>query len=1166
MSAVPGAAPVAIAADRARTGEAASALRGGAQLLVAGVVSLLANYLFLLGSGRLLGAADYGTLAALTGLLTVVLLPTGALQMATSREISRRVAAGEGASADGFSRALLLLGAKLTVPVLVVALALVLPLRALLNVGGAAPVALAFAALGGIFVYPIALGVVQGRQRFRALAVTSTAPMVARLALFVALAAAGMRLYGALGAVALAGLLAVVLGLAAIRGPLARGRAVAAPPLRPFLRYLGPVAVGLLGIALLTNVDILVVKARFPAEEAGVYAAASAFARIAFFLPATILGVLFPRTAARQARGQQSADILGRSVIVTVAFCAALAGAYALVGGPLIELTFGTEFASAGGLLVPFCLAMSCFSVANVLVGYHLSRGESRFAWVVAASVAVQVAVLATVPGSLRAMVWADLAIGVALLAAHEAVTGGSASALSAGYRRLALGAAARRATARVVAARGAVLEAAVALSGYSLLAVAATWPLARDLGGSLPGSLPNDGGGTAAWLWQLRHEDGYRLLGTVHHTLTGAPLGWDQGNALNFQWLLPYYPMHVLAGVIGDVAALNVCALAGLALSGAAMYALARYVGCGPLVSGWAGLVYLVFPWHLERVMAGHASLAHLAVFPLLLIAGIAWVRRPTDGRAALVALAVVAAWLTSGYFGAMALVALVGVGLAGAVVNRRALGWARVAGRAAKLWAMALVGSGALVTISLVLGGTTGIAIGRDAAELEFYGAHPADYLPDPATPVLGRLSERLGAADSYTPGIEGVVFPGALTVALAVLWLAVSRSRWARLPEAARVGTLTGGLVSVVALVFAMPSPAHLGPLSIHPLPSALLHDVLPSLRVPSRFVVVALAGGLVLAALGLAWVVERVGRRPWRAPAARAAASAVVVAAACAASFAELNVLPLEVSRVDTPPAQYAALETIGDGVLAEYPLVPPGAVLPAEYVYWQRAHGRPLLNGAGVNTEADSVRRMLVDPTRQATAASLAFLGVTAVITRPTTLDWETGTRDTGPVALGQGFERVASVPGDVGVWKVTAAPAPALVVYGPASSVAEPLPRDADGETWYPLTRDSVAVDLIAREQRLLRLSFSLQGPVAAATLSGGGPDRRIELGGPGTYAVVVAVPRGRSRLVLTVEPRREPGADVDALAISAPRLAPARPADRAGALQAVSITPEHGL
>ena len=152
--------------------------------------------------------------------------------------------------------------------------------------------------------------------------------MVIRLVVFAALLAGGH--YGCTARSARSRVSAVagtVIALVAIRRtPRVTRTRVAAPDLRPFLRYLVPVAVGLFGIAVLTNVDILVVKARFSAEDAGVYAAASAFARVAFFLPSTILAVLFPRTAARQARGEQSADILGRSLIVTAGFCAAAHG------------------------------------------------------------------------------------------------------------------------------------------------------------------------------------------------------------------------------------------------------------------------------------------------------------------------------------------------------------------------------------------------------------------------------------------------------------------------------------------------------------------------------------------------------------------------------------------------------------------------------------------------------------------------------------------------------------------------------------------------------------------------------------------------------------------------------------------------------------------------
>ena len=52
--------------------------------------------------------------------------------------------------------------------------------------------------------------------------------------------------------------------------------------------------------------------------------------------------------------------------------------------------------------------------------------------------------------------------------------------------------------------------------------------------------------------------------LGSTHHTLTGAPLGWNDTNALNLQVFLPYYPTYLIAHVVGDTAAYNLTLLAG--------------------------------------------------------------------------------------------------------------------------------------------------------------------------------------------------------------------------------------------------------------------------------------------------------------------------------------------------------------------------------------------------------------------------------------------------------------------------------------------------------------------------------------------------------------------------------------------------------------------------
>ena len=68
----------------------------------------------------------------------MVLLPTGALQLAVSREVSRHEASGK-RRGDAFGRAILRLGLLVTAPLVVVALALTVPLRHVLEIDSTRP-------------------------------------------------------------------------------------------------------------------------------------------------------------------------------------------------------------------------------------------------------------------------------------------------------------------------------------------------------------------------------------------------------------------------------------------------------------------------------------------------------------------------------------------------------------------------------------------------------------------------------------------------------------------------------------------------------------------------------------------------------------------------------------------------------------------------------------------------------------------------------------------------------------------------------------------------------------------------------------------------------------------------------------------------------------------
>lgn len=1112
-----------------QSGTRAGALIASASLLATGL-----NYVFLVFAARLLGSEDYGVLAALLGLLTVVLLPTGALQLAVSREVSRRLAVGDEEGADTFARALLRLGSLVTVPLVAGGLVLVVPLRQLLDIDSTGAVTLAMVGLVIALVFPIALGVLQGYQRFTAVAAMYVFPFVARLALLAVVALAGFRLGGAVFAAVAGGVVSAVVALWTLREPLRRGARATEPALAPFIRYLWPVVVGLVGIAVLTNLDLLVVKARFSAGEAGQYAAAAAFAKIAFFLPATILAVLFPRTAARQARGEGAADILGRSLIVTAAFGALLGVFYGMAGRGLVHTSFGADFAEGGELLVPFTVSMILFALANVCVGFHLSRGETRFAWLVAAIVPLQVVALTLVPQTPRSLIWVNVAVGVTLLVAHETAAGSSIGALREGGRHL---------LAEIRVPRRVLTEAALVLLATTAFVSVLFWPMVSGLGSTLI-AFGSDAVGGVWTFWRMQEEGGYHVFGTTHHTLTSAPFGWDEGNGLNLQWLLPYYPGYLMTAVVGEVAAYNLVLLAGYVLSGAAMYLLVRYLGCAPLVAAWAGMAYVVFPWHLMRTP--HASLTHLELFPLLALVLVAAAQRPTWGRFGLVGFVVLGCWLTSGYFGTMALVTAAAFALAALLLSSRRHGAIVAWGTAGAVLAASLV----VVTLTMVAGVSRDVGREPDPRDLSGYGVRAVELLvPSDRNLVVGDTLRSFweDRAHGSNP-TETSNYLGLLTIALAFAWLAVAWRGRRALSQRLRLATLGLLLTGVAALALSAPSPVRVLGYELV-MPSRLLFEMVPAFRVPSRWIPLVMTALIPLAALGLQSAVHRIQR------AGRGSvAVGTVVATAVVLSFLELAVWPAQpLLRADVPP-EYRALERAPDGILAEYPLVEE-----IDRQFWQREHGRPTLNPLAFGTPIDEARRVLLHPDAPGTAAALSFLGVKAIVTHGEAFDYGNDVRYVPKRGWGPGYSLVARTAGGTSVWEVVAPAAPALVTLQGGFGELRLL----DGYAGYPLDQPAGVgtIAFVARAPSVARVHLDAVPPSGERRVLRIGDEQREltrTLRSRTLVSVLVEIPRGRSYIVVKTDPPAT-GAK-DAILFSTPR---AETALGEPALRAVPVSPD---
>jgi hypothetical protein len=633
----------------------------------------------------------------------------------------------------------------------------------------------------------------------------------------------------------------------------------------------------------------------------------------------------------------------------------------------------------------------------------------------------------------------------------------------------------------------------------YLAAAAAATWPGLRTLGSQFVTADSIEGHGepgagdhqqTVYRLWLVGHQlergeppwvDPYSFQPVVEpQTVLG---GWPFGPL--------FWPLEAL---FGPVLAWNLLLLGTVVVAGLLTYAWLAALQVRPAGAIIGGLAFAIAPYRLEQ-SGGHLLGWVALLLPLTLLAlegsRAAETRRGRDAWGAVAALALVSIPLSGQLHLALGVVPLV---LAYAAVRYRpgTAAWS-LAG------ALAAVGIGALVRFTLIAGSPE--AGGRSLAEVEEFQAEWSD--------LVSR--RQLG-------GSEDFVFLGWLTplLALAGLVLLLRRER---------------GL----ALLFGV---AALGPVVLAlgtntPIYSPIWH-ALPPLRfprVPERLLPIADLALAALAAIAVAWLVARAGRR------APAAAGVLLVAVAL-----DLAVLPLGRSSADPGNAAYAALADAPPASRLELPILEPGIHYGSVYDYYelQAQRGRP--NGYSTLAPerafsfADRYDRLSCGVWLPGDRERLAALGVAHVLYH-------------------RGLYGQAGVPsawfawrglGEAGYRVVTRGNGVTLFVPGsgrdPPAPVPEP-PRDRPlfCEGWRGRTMSELQAPLWVYGAGPLTLGVAAPGQISARVRVDGGPTHRLDVAGRGTATVALG-PRGWHSVVLEV-PRLFPGNPPRGLRLVALRL-----------------------
>lgn len=381
-------------ATRARV----EAVAGGETLKAAGLAlaTLIANGLaavFTVVFFRLLGADGYGSLAALLSTFLILGVPGTALQVAVAREAAAGRLGDAGrlvATIRAWTRLLLLVVGGLAVLGALGRGVLADAIRVEEQWAAAATLPTA----GLWLLLCVQRGALQGLGTFGAVGWSIVFEAAGRLVFGIAFVGLGSEVTGAyLGTPVSMLAVAIVLECLLLR----RGHAPVAPAqrLRHVVRGAWAPLSALFLLAVLQNIDVVMVKRAIGGAEAGAYAAAAVASKAIVWVAIGVALYLVPEASRRADRGEDARGVLARVLAVVGAIAAPTLLVFAFVPALVLRIAFGDDVLVAESALLVLGGAMTLLAATYLCAQFLLALHRTGFLVALGLAAAAEVTVLA---------------------------------------------------------------------------------------------------------------------------------------------------------------------------------------------------------------------------------------------------------------------------------------------------------------------------------------------------------------------------------------------------------------------------------------------------------------------------------------------------------------------------------------------------------------------------------------------------------------------------------------------------------------------------------------------------------------------------------------------------------------------------------------------------
>ena len=350
---------------------------GGSMIMLVGTVLVSAfNFGYNVSMARLLGPAQFGNVSALATLLMLFSAIGLSFQLVCAKFVARNQSAGLAAPIyRGLMRRAWLVALAVGLTLLIVST----PVAHILRLPSAALVMILAAGIAFSVPLGVKRGALQGICSFGPLSSNFIAESMTKLVAALILVWAGYGVYGAVGAISASVIAAFVFTRFPLHG-IAGSGPVESTPFRVYFQEGMQAIVFFIGQVVINNIDILLVKYYFDAEDAGLYAAVALFGRLLYFACWSIVSAMFPVSAASP-RDEQPSQVLKTPLLLVGGLSAIFIITVTLLPRFVVGLVLGRQFAHADELLGIYATATAIYAMSVVLIAYEMSRRIANTGW-----------------------------------------------------------------------------------------------------------------------------------------------------------------------------------------------------------------------------------------------------------------------------------------------------------------------------------------------------------------------------------------------------------------------------------------------------------------------------------------------------------------------------------------------------------------------------------------------------------------------------------------------------------------------------------------------------------------------------------------------------------------------------------------------------------------